>query len=149
MAEIKGDATQEDIEKQVLKDLRAKIASSGASVTLTGAEATQLLQMAGGSMEAEDEEDQQVAPKTYAEYAERTYPEVKDEEPAPGAPGAPATQSAAKPHSAPAQASAKPSRAQLNEMTKEQLIEYADDHDIEVMHSWSKGDIVDAIAKHK
>jgi hypothetical protein len=42
---------------------------------------------------------------------------------------------------------AKKTRAQLNEMTKEELVDYADDHDIEVTASWSKADIVDAIAK--
>jgi len=52
---------------------------------------------------------------------------------------------------APAAQSTEPkkTRAQLNEMTKEELVEYADDHDIDVTPSWPKADIVDAIVKHK
>ena len=38
-------------------------------------------------------------------------------------------------------------RAELEEMTKEDLVNYADDHDIEVHHNWLKDDIVSAIIK--
>lgn len=38
-------------------------------------------------------------------------------------------------------------RAELEEMTKEDLVNYADDHDIEVQHSWLKDDIVATILK--
>jgi len=40
-------------------------------------------------------------------------------------------------------------RAQLNEMTKDELVEYAEDHDIEVTHSWLKEEIIDAIVRHR
>ena len=38
-------------------------------------------------------------------------------------------------------------RGELEEMTKDDLINYADDHDIEVHHNWLKDDIVSAILK--
>jgi hypothetical protein len=38
-------------------------------------------------------------------------------------------------------------RDELEAMTKDELVAYADDHDIEVSHSWVKSDIVSAILK--
>ena len=38
-------------------------------------------------------------------------------------------------------------RAELEEMTKEDLVNYADDHDIDVQHGWLKEEIVAAILK--
>jgi len=40
-------------------------------------------------------------------------------------------------------------RAQLNEMTKEELLEEADRVGAEVSASWTKAEIIDAIVKHK
>jgi hypothetical protein len=145
MAEVKGDATPEEAKEQLLKDVRGRIASASATnpVTLTAAEATVLLEAAGGSMEADDDKDApSVNPKTYDEHAEREYPAPTEEDNAKAAKVATAS-------AAPQQSSAKKTRAQLNEMTKEELVEYADDNDIDVTPSWSKADIVDAIAKHK
>ena len=39
------------------------------------------------------------------------------------------------------------SRSELEAMTKDELVEYADDHDIEVHPSWLKDDMVSAILK--
>lgn len=44
---------------------------------------------------------------------------------------------------------AKPSRAQLNEMTKDELLAVADKEDVDVNSSYTKAEIVDAIVKHK
>jgi hypothetical protein len=41
------------------------------------------------------------------------------------------------------------SRAQLNEMTKEELISEAEAEGVDVNHSWTKSDIVEAILHHK
>jgi len=46
-------------------------------------------------------------------------------------------------------AEAKPNRAQLNEMSKDELLAVADRWGVDVNHSWNKADIVDAIVKHK
>jgi hypothetical protein len=40
-------------------------------------------------------------------------------------------------------------RAQLNEMTKDELLAAAEREGAEVNHNWNKGDIVDAIVKHR
>ena len=38
-------------------------------------------------------------------------------------------------------------KSELESMTKDELIDYADDHDIEVHHSWLKDEIISAIMK--
>ena len=44
---------------------------------------------------------------------------------------------------------ARATRAQLNEMTKEELISEAEAEGVDVNHSWTKSDIVEAILHHK
>lgn len=46
-------------------------------------------------------------------------------------------------------AETKKTRAELNEMTKEELLEEAAAEGVEVSAHWNKADIVDAIVKHK
>lgn len=43
----------------------------------------------------------------------------------------------------------RPTRAQLNEMSKDELVATAEAEGAEVNHSWTKADIVDAIMKHR
>ena len=45
--------------------------------------------------------------------------------------------------------SSKHSRAELNEMSKEELLDVAEAQGVEVNAHWNKADIVDAIVKHK
>jgi hypothetical protein len=42
-----------------------------------------------------------------------------------------------------------PTRAQLNDMTKEELIAVAEAEQTEIHSNWNKGDIIDAIVKHR
>jgi hypothetical protein len=46
-------------------------------------------------------------------------------------------------------AATKKSRAELNEMTKEELLEEAEEEGVTVHANWNKADIIDAIVKHK
>jgi hypothetical protein len=148
MAELPGDATPEEAKEKLLKDLRGRIASASATnpVTLSAAEAVTLLEAAGGTMEPDDEDAPSVAPKNYQEFAEREHPAPTEEDKAKEAKAAKAAPQAAAPQQA---GTAKHTRAQLNEMTKDELMELADDEDVDVAASWSKADIVDAILKHK
>ena len=66
-----------------------------------------------------------------------------------GASGVSGASGAAFGHSGPAGGKAKATRAQLNEMTKEELISEAEAEGVDVNHSWTKADIVEAILHHK
>jgi hypothetical protein len=122
MAEIHGDATQDDVDQLIKKTLNAGIASATETnpVRLTIGEATRVLELLGG-YDPDDDPDPNAVAKS---AAPRAAPQA-----------APTT--------------GKMTRVQLNDMTKDELVEYADDHDIEVTASWPKADIVDAIVKHK
>lgn len=119
---ITGDMTAEEIDQAMINDLNAILASSSAdgNITVSHRQIARVLELLGDKGKVKEIKSQAI-------------------------PGPGVQQSAAKA----ALASAKMGRAQLNEMTKEELVEYADDHDIEVAASWPKADIVDAIVKHK
>jgi hypothetical protein len=116
---ITGDMTAEEIDQAIVNDLNAIVASSGADMVQV--EHRSIVRLL--DMLGDKGKSKEI--KSEAKAAAKAAP-----------------QAAAAP-------AAKPNRAALNDMTKEELVEYADDHDIEVTASWPKADIVDAIVKHK
>ena len=113
--EYPGDATEEDIKNQLHRDLRGQ---------LTGVTGTDTRQVTVDAATA----------ALLLELLPEPPPEEEKE---------PKKLMSA---NAPVQAGkAKESREQLEAKTKEQLIEQADDEDIEVSTSWTKAQIIDAL----
>jgi hypothetical protein len=114
MAGIPGNATKEDIDKQLLAEVRSAVALSaeGGTVVLTHAQAQKVLELLPPAPEPEAE------PK-------------------------------AGPTVAAAVVEPRKTRAQLGEMTKEELLAVAEAEGAEVTASWTKPDLIDAIVKRK
>jgi hypothetical protein len=125
MAGIPGDATKEDTDRRLLREFKAQIAGIGNDrlVTVDAATAALVAELLPSDEELEEtDEEKQQAMKVKA------------------------------PAAAPAQAKATPkeTRSQLEAKTKEELLEQADDEDVDVASSWTKAEIIDALVKaHK
>lgn len=128
MAGIPGDATKEDTDRRLLREFKAQIAGIGTDRTVTVDAATAALvaeRLPSDEELEETEEEKQQAMKVKA-------------------PAAPAAAAAAP------KATAKETRAQLEAKTKEELLDQADDEDVDVAASWTKAEIIDALVKaHK
>jgi hypothetical protein len=119
---ITGDMTAEEIDQAIINDLNALVASSGAeTIQVEHRSIARLLELLGDKGKPKEIKSEAKSATLATQYAG-------------GKAAAPA---------------AKPNRAALNDMTKEELVAYADDNDIDVTPSWPKADIVDAIVKHK
>ena len=122
MVGIPGDATQEDIEKKALRELKGQLVgiSTERTVIIDATTAALLLEKLPSDEELEETDEER----------ERANP-----------------MKASAPQTATAQKSSVPkeTRAQLEAKTKEQLLEQADDEDVEVSQSWTKAEIIDAL----
>lgn len=127
MVDIPGNATAEEIEKRAMRELKGQLVgiTTDRMVMIDAATARLLVDKLPSDEELEETEEEK------EKFSMRAPPPAAPE----------ATAAAAK------SASPKETRAQLEAKTKEELIDLADDNDIDVAHSWSKADIVDAILK--
>ena len=100
------------------------------------------------TVEAETRED--AVMQTTAAAAEGEEVEVMDVKELPGGTSGGATGATGTARVAgPVAPGVKPTRAQLNDMTKEELLEVAEKEGAEGNQSWNKADIVDSIIKHQ
>jgi hypothetical protein len=121
MVGIPGDATKEESEKKAMRELKGQLVgiSTERTVTIDAATAAMLVELLPSDEELEETEE------------EKQKFSMKAAAPA------------AKP------AAAKETRAQLEAKTKEELVDMADDEDVDASHSQTKAEIIDAILKSR